>query len=137
MTALTHLDPDFSDVVAIQAVNEPIGDSTKTPGYGDCTFPYVPVFYLTDDINEVQKHFVLTIRAVEAVLGIGLSPFAERSSDTFLSALEIQTQSNSSDVAVTAALSASVDILGDLTSLVTELLGVAWWGTNREPLSTA
>ncbi|KIY63331.1 glycoside hydrolase family 5 protein [Cylindrobasidium torrendii FP15055 ss-10] len=120
MTALTHLDPDFSDVVAIEAVNEPIMDSSKTPGYGD-----------------FQKHFVLTIRAVEAVLGIGLSPFAERSSDTFLSALEIQTQSNSSDVAVTAALSASVDILGDLTSVVTELLGVAWWGSNRQPLTTA
>ncbi len=35
MTALSHLDPDFSSVVAIQAVNEPIMDATQTPGYGN------------------------------------------------------------------------------------------------------
>lgn len=38
MTALSHLDPDFGSVVAIEAVNEPIMDATQTPGYGDCTF---------------------------------------------------------------------------------------------------
>jgi hypothetical protein len=36
MTALTHIDPDFSTVFAIEAINEPIQDATKTPGYGDC-----------------------------------------------------------------------------------------------------
>jgi hypothetical protein len=36
MTALSHLDPAFSNVVAIEAVNEPIMDASKTPGYGNC-----------------------------------------------------------------------------------------------------
>lgn len=36
MTAITHLDPDFGSVFAIQAVNEPIMDASQTPGFGDC-----------------------------------------------------------------------------------------------------
>lgn len=36
MTALSHLDPSFGSVFAIEAVNEPIMDATQTPGYGDC-----------------------------------------------------------------------------------------------------
>lgn len=36
MTALSHLDPDFGSVFAIEAVNEPIMDAAQTPGYGDC-----------------------------------------------------------------------------------------------------
>ncbi|KAK0489258.1 glycoside hydrolase superfamily [Armillaria novae-zelandiae] len=35
MTTLSHLDPDFSNVIAIEAVNEPIMNATQTPGYGD------------------------------------------------------------------------------------------------------
>ncbi|KAL4266664.1 glycosyl hydrolase 5 (cellulase A) family protein [Pleurotus pulmonarius] len=54
MTGLAHLDPMFKGAVSIQAVNEPIMDATLTPGYG-----------------EFQKNFVLTVRAVEALLGIG------------------------------------------------------------------
>jgi len=37
MTALSHLHPSFDTVAAIQAINEPIMDASKTPGYGDCT----------------------------------------------------------------------------------------------------
>jgi hypothetical protein len=36
MTSLAHLDPAFSTVWAIEAVNEEIMDATQTPGYGDC-----------------------------------------------------------------------------------------------------
>ena len=36
MTALSHLDPNFGSVFAIEAVNEPIMDATQTPGYGEC-----------------------------------------------------------------------------------------------------
>ncbi|KAH0583081.1 hypothetical protein H2248_010968 [Termitomyces sp. 'cryptogamus'] len=53
MTALSHVDPAFSNVVAIEAVNEPIMDANQTPGYG-----------------EFQKNFVLVVRAVELLLGI-------------------------------------------------------------------
>ncbi|KAG6804672.1 hypothetical protein H0H93_007423, partial [Arthromyces matolae] len=56
MTALSHIDPAFSSVVAIEAVNEPIMDASQTPGYGD-----------------FQKNFVLTMRAVELLLGIPVS----------------------------------------------------------------
>ncbi|KAK1217379.1 hypothetical protein PQX77_019979 [Marasmius sp. AFHP31] len=53
MTTLSHIDPAFSTVFAIQAVNEPLMDAYQTPGYG-----------------EFQKNFVLTVRIVEAILGI-------------------------------------------------------------------
>ncbi|KAH9951100.1 glycoside hydrolase family 5 protein [Amylocystis lapponica] len=53
MTSLSHLDPNFASVFAIEAVNEPITNAAQTPNYG--TF---------------QKNFVDTIRAVELVLGI-------------------------------------------------------------------
>ncbi|KAF8584224.1 glycoside hydrolase family 5 protein [Ramaria rubella] len=52
-TFITHIDPAFSLVFGIEAVNEPLSDSTMTPGYGD---------YLTD--------FTLVVRAVELTLGI-------------------------------------------------------------------
>ncbi|KAI0738679.1 hypothetical protein C8Q80DRAFT_1262578 [Daedaleopsis nitida] len=39
MAAVSHLDPNFDTVYAIQAVNEPEIDATKTPGYGNCTCP--------------------------------------------------------------------------------------------------
>lgn len=53
MTALSHLDPAFGSVAAIEAINEPIMDANKTLGYGD-----------------FQKNFVQVIRAVELTLGI-------------------------------------------------------------------
>ncbi|TFK61708.1 glycoside hydrolase family 5 protein [Pluteus cervinus] len=53
MTALSHIDPVFGNVAAIQAVNEPLMDASKTPGYGD-----------------FQKNFVQVVRAVELSLGI-------------------------------------------------------------------
>ncbi|PBK91927.1 glycoside hydrolase family 5 protein [Armillaria gallica] len=53
MTTLSHLDPDFSNVFAIEPVNEPTRDATQTPGYGD-----------------FQKNFVQVVRAVEHTLGI-------------------------------------------------------------------
>jgi glucan endo-1,6-beta-glucosidase len=36
MATLSHIDPDFSSVIAIQAVNEPERDSSLTPGLKDC-----------------------------------------------------------------------------------------------------
>ncbi|CUA70583.1 Glucan endo-1,6-beta-glucosidase B [Rhizoctonia solani] len=53
MTAMTHIDPDFASVYAIEAVNEPIMDANQTPGYGD-----------------YQKRFVKVVRLVEYALGI-------------------------------------------------------------------
>ncbi|GLB41591.1 putative glycosyl hydrolase 5 (cellulase A) family protein [Lyophyllum shimeji] len=53
MTALSHIDPAFDNVVSIEAVNEPIMDANQTPGYGD-----------------FQKNFVRVVRAVEFLLGL-------------------------------------------------------------------
>ncbi|KAI6117179.1 glycoside hydrolase family 5 protein [Pisolithus croceorrhizus] len=58
MTTLSHLDPQFSSVFAIEAVNEPIRDASQTPGYGD-----------------FQKNFVKTVRAIEALLGIQVTGY--------------------------------------------------------------
>ncbi|KAG5653998.1 hypothetical protein H0H81_008580 [Sphagnurus paluster] len=67
MTALSHVDPAFSNVVSIEAVNEPAMDANQTPGHGD-----------------FQKNFVLVVRAVEYLLGIpvpGLKTNAEVNSN--------------------------------------------------------
>ncbi|KAH7339165.1 glycoside hydrolase superfamily [Rhizoctonia solani] len=53
MTILSHVDPDFGTVFAIEAVNEPIMDASKTTGYGD-----------------YQKRFVKLVRVIELGLGI-------------------------------------------------------------------
>ncbi|CAE6351107.1 unnamed protein product [Rhizoctonia solani] len=56
MTNMTYQDPDFSTVFAIEAVNEPVMDASKTPGYGD-----------------YQKRFVKVVREVENRLGVQCS----------------------------------------------------------------
>lgn len=74
MTALSHLDPYFGSVFAIEAVNEPIMDASQTPGYGD-----------------FQANFVKVVRAVELVLGIpvpGVTLDAQINTSNFTYALE-------------------------------------------------
>ncbi|KAG5350032.1 hypothetical protein C0989_000562 [Termitomyces sp. Mn162] len=70
MTALSHVDPAFSNVVAIEAVNEPIMDANQTPGYGECLCMYHQLHLLELNFTSVQKNFVLVVRAVELLLGI-------------------------------------------------------------------
>jgi glucan endo-1,6-beta-glucosidase len=74
MTTLAHTDPAFRTVVSIEAVNEPIMDANQTPGYGRCgckpKTKHLSLL-LIENITTVQREFVLTIRAVEAALGIG------------------------------------------------------------------
>ncbi|KAF9779204.1 glycoside hydrolase family 5 protein [Thelephora terrestris] len=57
MTFFSHVDPDFESVFSIEAINEPLMDASKTPGFG-----------------QFQKDFVQTVRAVEAILGISSQP---------------------------------------------------------------
>ncbi|KAG2152572.1 glycoside hydrolase family 5 protein [Suillus bovinus] len=100
MTALSHLDPDFGSVFAIEAINEPIMNATKTPNYG--TF---------------QKNFVQVIRAVELILGIfvpssGLSLSVSPSVSTnFTAALSATSSASIFPVEVQAALLDAVPIL--------------------------
>ncbi|KAM5534496.1 hypothetical protein V8D89_011828 [Ganoderma adspersum] len=76
MTGLSHLDPNFSSVFSIEAVNEPMMDANDTPGYGD-----------------FQKNFVQTVRVMESLLGVntvspvvGLSPNRTLLSSNFTTA---------------------------------------------------
>ncbi|PIL24783.1 hypothetical protein GSI_12669 [Ganoderma sinense ZZ0214-1] len=93
MTSLSHLDPSFSSVFAIEAVNEPIMDATKTPNYGD-----------------FQKNFVQTIRAVEFALGVG-QPF-----------LDLSASVRASSKNVTASLNATVSGSQQVNSQVQEAI---------------
>jgi len=56
MTALSHLDPNFSTVAGLEAINEPTMNASQTPGLG-----------------EYEKNFVQTVRAVEHSLGFSNS----------------------------------------------------------------
>ena len=40
MTALSHVDPNFSAVVSLEAINEPIMDANDTPDLGKCKSTY-------------------------------------------------------------------------------------------------
>ncbi|KAG8759621.1 hypothetical protein FRC12_009716 [Ceratobasidium sp. 428] len=53
MTALSHMDPDFSNVFSIEAINEPEMDYNRTPGLGD-----------------YEKNFVKVVRMTELAMGI-------------------------------------------------------------------
>lgn len=70
MTGLSHLDPVFESVFAIEAVNNPISDATKTPGYGTCMYHSSFFFSQFLSLRTVQKNFVQIIRAIELTLGI-------------------------------------------------------------------
>ncbi|KAK0489330.1 glycoside hydrolase family 5 protein [Armillaria novae-zelandiae] len=103
MTTLSHLDPDFSNVIAIEAVNEPIMNATQTPGYGD-----------------FQKNFVQVVRAVEQTLGVS-GPWSwpnwptmtgTDASDVIL-AME-NTTSSSSNPKVQLALKDAMPIITDI-----------------------
>ncbi|KAF8997858.1 glycoside hydrolase superfamily [Cyathus striatus] len=100
MTALTHLDPTFSTVAAIEAVNEPIMDANQTPDYG--TF---------------QKNFVETVRAVELSLGIqveGLSTHSSVSSMNVTSSFRSTSISNTFNEEVREAVADSIPIITKL-----------------------
>ena len=45
MTALSHVDPNFSTVVALEAINEQIMDADDTPNLGECTSTYALDFH--------------------------------------------------------------------------------------------
>ncbi|KAF8810492.1 glycoside hydrolase family 5 protein [Phlegmacium glaucopus] len=70
MTALLHVDPNFSTVAALEAIQEPIMDATQTPGLG-----------------EFEKNFVQTIRAVEYSLSLNSASVHSGSSSNVTEAM--------------------------------------------------
>ncbi|KAK0214947.1 glycoside hydrolase family 5 protein [Armillaria fumosa] len=128
MTTLSHLDPDFSNVIAIEAVNEPIMNATQTPGYGD-----------------FQKNFVQVVRAVEQTLGVS-GPWSwpnwptmtgTDASDVIL-AMENNT-SSSSNPKVQSALKDAMPIITDIGMELgwSNMKGMFASLYNREPLYTS
>ncbi|KIK99140.1 glycoside hydrolase family 5 protein [Paxillus rubicundulus Ve08.2h10] len=126
MTALTHLDPTFGSVFAIEAINEPIMDASKTPGYGD-----------------FQKNFVQTVRAVELVLGIsvphmslGLSP--STSTSNFTAALGTASTASLFNPEVRSVLKDAIPILLDIGKDcgIEVALTFAPFKTSRSPIMT-
>ncbi|KAG2106935.1 glycoside hydrolase family 5 protein [Suillus discolor] len=138
MTALSHLDPDFGSVFAIEAVNEPMMNATQTPHYG-----------------AFQRNFVQVIRAVELTLGIyvpssSLSLSVPLSvSNNFTAALSATSSATIFPVEVRTALVEAVPILLEIgvasglqtifeaspfkrscTSLVANFMDVNWQSDN-------
>ncbi|EGN97012.1 glycoside hydrolase family 5 protein [Serpula lacrymans var. lacrymans S7.3] len=102
MATLSHLDPNFGSVAAIEAVNEPIMDANETPDYG-----------------YFQKYFVETVRAVELMLGISVPSMSLNvsvsSSNVTAAMIEVSSYSIFSPE-VQSALAAAAPILLDIGS---------------------
>lgn len=119
MTALSHLDPSFGSVFAIEAVNEPIMDATQTPGYGDCKSSWrLDAVYMIliphPSSLAVQKNFVQVIRAVELILGIPIPGLS----------LDVQLHTSNFTSAITAAVSGSNIFNSEVKSALTEAVPI-------------
>ncbi|KAG9097099.1 hypothetical protein FS749_007078 [Ceratobasidium sp. UAMH 11750] len=97
MTAVTHIDPDFSTVFAIEAINEPEMDYNKTPGLGD-----------------YEKNFVKVVRAVELALGV-------KCSDTDYSKL-FSNSTAALDLGILAVAKQAEPVIADILTQVASLL---------------
>jgi len=99
MTGLSHLDPAFSNVVAIEAINEPIMDASQTPGHGD-----------------FQKNFVQVVREMELMLGISVPgyKFSHDALNTNFTSAMAQASSAIANSAVQTAINKAVIILMQL-----------------------
>ncbi|KAG8785267.1 hypothetical protein FRC12_017790 [Ceratobasidium sp. 428] len=123
MTAITHLDPQFGTVFAIEAINEPEMDYDKTPGLG-----------------EYEKNFVKVVRGVELALGIKCSDtdYGKLFSDstyTFSIGLGILNVAESAEPAVKEALEEIASILPNVIAdleLSVDLKGVVGTLGNHE-----
>ncbi|KLO13684.1 glycoside hydrolase [Schizopora paradoxa] len=97
MTALSHLDPDFGSVFAIEAVNEVIMDASQTPGYGD-----------------YQSNFVETVRAVELSLGVqvpGLQAAGSTTGNATTDLLQMAQELSGSNAEISQVLSDAAPML--------------------------
>jgi len=125
MTALSHLEPDFKPIFAIQAVNEPIQDATKTPGLQDYYYQFVQV-----------------VRATELALGIidvdadQLPGFFDQcGSGNLQVSINAMTTNDGLEVEVQVALKDALKILIDLASLPGLDFPLLFEPVNRSPLA--
>jgi len=121
MTGLSHLDPAFSNVVAIEAVNEPIMNASQTPGYGNCTsLTQLLHTYAQSSFarSTVQKNFVQAVRTMEHLIGIpvqGYKPFPPSPNTNFTYAMA-QAASTIPNMEVQGAIKEAVLILMQIAS---------------------
>ncbi|KAG8706182.1 hypothetical protein FRC09_002543, partial [Ceratobasidium sp. 395] len=123
MTVITHLDPQFGTVFAIEAINEPEMDYSKTPG-----------------LDEYEKNFVKVVRGVELALGIKCSDtdYGKLFSDstyTFSIGFGILNVAKSAEPAVKEALEEIASILPNVIAdleLSVDLKGVVGTLANHE-----
>ncbi|KAJ6474668.1 glycoside hydrolase family 5 protein [Mycena vitilis] len=125
MTVLSHVDPAFSNAVAIEAVNEPIMDASQTPGYGD-----------------FQKNFVRVVRATEFLLGVptpGFGAIPAPANGNFTAMLPNVKTSALFTPEVRSVLQDTVPILLKLgifglsrrkTQLITNFMDINWQNNN-------
>jgi glucan endo-1,6-beta-glucosidase len=118
MTALSHLDPNFGSVFAIEAVNEPIMNAAQTPDYGTCMY-YSSLFNRTLMVpHTVQKNFVSTMRAIELALGIPVSSMSlnvsASLSNNFTATLSAASSNTIFTAEVRSALADAVPILAEI-----------------------
>jgi hypothetical protein len=140
MTAFSHLDPDFDSVFAIEAINEPITDASKTPGFGTCQSSHFHVPQCVSDDFPVQKQFVQVVRAVEYVLGVGSSLTLDidlNLSLNFTSALTSICDSPDLEDGVASALLAAVPVLNKMVHDYGDLsYFLGWHRPGRDALTT-
>jgi hypothetical protein len=114
MTTLSHVDSAFTNVVALEAVNEELMDANLTPDYG--TF---------------LKNFVKVVRATELLLGIptpGFPSLPVTASTNFTALLPHVPDSSLFNAEVRSVLLETVGVLLKM--------GVVGLPRNREPLIT-
>ncbi|KAJ7272652.1 glycoside hydrolase family 5 protein [Mycena haematopus] len=121
MTTLSHVDPAFASVVALEAVNEPIMDASQTPDYGD-----------------FQQNFVRVVRATEFLLGVpspGFPAIPAPANGNFTAMLPNVNLSTVFTLEVRSVLEDTVPILLELgiiglsrkrTQLVTNFMDINW-----------
>jgi len=142
MTALVHLEPDFKPIFAIQAVNEPIQDATKTPGLQDCEYSPRHCQHCHYSNVLVYEHFVQAVRVTELALGI-IDPSADQlpgffslcgSGDLQVS-INAMVTNDSIDVEVQVALKDALRILIDLAAEPGLDFPLLFEPVNRAPLT--
>ncbi|KXN91097.1 Glucan endo-1,6-beta-glucosidase B [Leucoagaricus sp. SymC.cos] len=135
MTTLSHIDPNFGSVTAIEAVNEPIMNANQTPGYGD-----------------FQKHFIQVVRATELALGVHVDDMKYKSPKHSISVnlnltVSIQTIVSGNDfhdevlsvlndaipiiMRIADQFSLALDADSDAEPLTTNFMDVNWQYNNR------
>ncbi|EFP90857.2 hypothetical protein PGTUg99_005824 [Puccinia graminis f. sp. tritici] len=115
LTSMSHLDPDFSSVVAIQCINEPLSDANLTPG-----------------LEQYYSDFVTITRVIEYAIGVECEADLKKS-------IQRLSRSKNAMVALEAAIPLIVTYAGKAkVDVDSKILGVLKTSlSNPSPVITA